>query len=202
MDSLFNRRGACHAKDNQCAIVVDHFAIFADDLHVLQPCLFLEDFEPEDITYSTFRWITTDSAWAMGPSRANPLTGEIIDGDHLERVAVEMDRVRHVRAVHEPDLDALPRPHRERRILAEAAPVEATAPVEVAAVEAAPIAPEGFAVVKHEDPTASCSWAGESFAPNARGEITVPVAAVAALAAHGFAPVEAPAAQAETEAQG
>src|ERR1700740_1061857 len=61
-------------------------------------------------------------------------------------------------------------------------------------VEAAPIAPEGFAVVKHEDPTASCSWAGESFAPNARGEITVPVAAVAALAAHGFAPVEAPAA--------
>src|SRR5882724_2468473 len=51
--------------------------------------------------------------------------GEIIDGDHLERVAVEMDRVRHVRAVHEPDLDALPRPYRERRILAEATPVEA-----------------------------------------------------------------------------
>jgi hypothetical protein len=40
-----------------------------------------EDFEPEDITYSTFRWITTDMGFAMGPSRANPLTGEIIDAD-------------------------------------------------------------------------------------------------------------------------
>ncbi|HEV2946479.1 MAG TPA: zinc-dependent metalloprotease [Gemmataceae bacterium] len=40
-----------------------------------------EDFEPEDITYSTFRWITTDMGFAMGPSRANPLTGEILDAD-------------------------------------------------------------------------------------------------------------------------
>jgi hypothetical protein len=42
-----------------------------------------EDFEPEDITYSTFRWITTDMGFAMGPSRSNPLTGEIIDADIL-----------------------------------------------------------------------------------------------------------------------
>ncbi len=40
-----------------------------------------EDFDPEDITYSTFRWITTDGGFAMGPSRANPLTGEILDAD-------------------------------------------------------------------------------------------------------------------------
>src|SRR6185436_5560422 len=40
-----------------------------------------EDFDPEDVTYSTFRWITTDIGFAMGPSRANPLTGEIIDAD-------------------------------------------------------------------------------------------------------------------------
>lgn len=40
-----------------------------------------EDFEPEDISYSTFRWITTDMGFAMGPSRANPLTGEILDAD-------------------------------------------------------------------------------------------------------------------------
>ena len=40
-----------------------------------------EEFEPEDITYSTLRWITTDVGFAMGPSRANPLTGEIIDAD-------------------------------------------------------------------------------------------------------------------------
>jgi hypothetical protein len=42
-----------------------------------------EDFDPEDINYNTFRWITTDRGFAMGPSRANPLTGEIVDADIL-----------------------------------------------------------------------------------------------------------------------
>jgi hypothetical protein len=40
-----------------------------------------EDFDPEDINYNTFRWITTGQGFAMGPSRANPLTGEILDAD-------------------------------------------------------------------------------------------------------------------------
>jgi hypothetical protein len=40
-----------------------------------------EDFDPEDMNYNTFRWITTDQGFAMGPSRANPLTGEILDAD-------------------------------------------------------------------------------------------------------------------------
>lgn len=40
-----------------------------------------EEFDPEDINYSTFRWITSDEGYAMGPSRANPLTGEIFDAD-------------------------------------------------------------------------------------------------------------------------
>lgn len=40
-----------------------------------------EDFDPEDMNYNTLRWITTDQAFAMGPSRANPLTGEILDAD-------------------------------------------------------------------------------------------------------------------------
>lgn len=40
-----------------------------------------EDFDPEDINYNTFRWITNDRGYAMGPSRANPLTGEILDAD-------------------------------------------------------------------------------------------------------------------------
>jgi hypothetical protein len=40
-----------------------------------------EDFDPEDVNYNTFRWITTDQGFAMGPSRANPLTGEILDAD-------------------------------------------------------------------------------------------------------------------------
>ena len=42
-----------------------------------------EDFDPEDATYATFRWITSDVPYAIGPSRANPLTGEIIDADIL-----------------------------------------------------------------------------------------------------------------------
>jgi hypothetical protein len=40
-----------------------------------------EEFDPEDINYNTFRWITTGRGFAMGPSRANPLTGEIMDAD-------------------------------------------------------------------------------------------------------------------------
>jgi hypothetical protein len=42
-----------------------------------------EDWDPEDMNYNTFRWITTGYAFAMGPSRANPLTGEILDADIL-----------------------------------------------------------------------------------------------------------------------
>jgi hypothetical protein len=42
-----------------------------------------EEFDPEDMNYNTFRWITTDNAFAVGPSRANPLTGEILDADIL-----------------------------------------------------------------------------------------------------------------------
>src|SRR5262245_22992805 len=49
-----------------------------------------EDFDPEDMNYNTFRWITTDQAFAMGPSRANPLTGEILDAD----IIVDADMVR------------------------------------------------------------------------------------------------------------
>lgn len=40
-----------------------------------------EDFDPEDVNYNTFRWITNDGGYAMGPSRANPLTGELFDAD-------------------------------------------------------------------------------------------------------------------------
>lgn len=40
-----------------------------------------EDFEPEDINYCTFRWITTSTTYAMSGLRSNPLSGEIIDGD-------------------------------------------------------------------------------------------------------------------------
>ncbi len=40
-----------------------------------------DEFDPEDINYCTFRWITTPSTYAMSCLRANPFTGEMIDGD-------------------------------------------------------------------------------------------------------------------------
>jgi hypothetical protein len=40
-----------------------------------------EEFDPEDANYNTFRWITTNSTYAMSCLRANPITGEMIDGD-------------------------------------------------------------------------------------------------------------------------
>ena len=40
-----------------------------------------DEFDPEDINYCTFRWITTPSTFAMSGLRADPITGEMIDGD-------------------------------------------------------------------------------------------------------------------------
>ncbi|MGE0609331.1 MAG: zinc-dependent metalloprotease, partial [Pirellulales bacterium] len=39
------------------------------------------DWDPEDIRYNTFRWITSGAGFAMGPSRVNPTTGQILDAD-------------------------------------------------------------------------------------------------------------------------
>jgi len=39
------------------------------------------DLDPEDVRYNFLRWITSESAFAMGPSRVNPETGEILDAD-------------------------------------------------------------------------------------------------------------------------
>ena len=39
------------------------------------------DWDPEDINYNTFRWMTSSAGFAMGPSRVNPYTGEILDAD-------------------------------------------------------------------------------------------------------------------------
>ncbi|MEW4527498.1 zinc-dependent metalloprotease [Maioricimonas sp. JC845] len=39
------------------------------------------DWDPEDINYNTFRWITSDAGFAMGPSRVDPRTGQILDAD-------------------------------------------------------------------------------------------------------------------------
>lgn len=42
-----------------------------------------DDWDPEDVRYNTFRWITADAGFAIGPSRVNPLTGQILDADIL-----------------------------------------------------------------------------------------------------------------------
>jgi len=39
------------------------------------------EWDPEDINYNTFRWITSNAGFAMGPSRVNPYTGQILDAD-------------------------------------------------------------------------------------------------------------------------
>jgi hypothetical protein len=40
-----------------------------------------DTWDAEDINYNTIRWITSEVSFAMGPSRVNPLTGEILDAD-------------------------------------------------------------------------------------------------------------------------
>ncbi|MCB9850902.1 MAG: zinc-dependent metalloprotease [Phycisphaerales bacterium] len=37
--------------------------------------------DPEDVNYNFFRWIVSGRAFARGPSRANPRTGQILDAD-------------------------------------------------------------------------------------------------------------------------
>jgi hypothetical protein len=41
------------------------------------------DLDPEDIRYNFFRWIYSEEAIAMGPSRVDPRTGQILDADIL-----------------------------------------------------------------------------------------------------------------------
>lgn len=40
-----------------------------------------DDWDPEDVNKNTFRWITAEAGFAMGPSRVNPMTGQILDAD-------------------------------------------------------------------------------------------------------------------------
>ena len=40
-----------------------------------------DTWDSEDIRYNVVRWITSERTFAMGPTRVNPLTGEILDSD-------------------------------------------------------------------------------------------------------------------------
>jgi Met-zincin/Domain of unknown function (DUF5117)/Domain of unknown function (DUF5118) len=42
-----------------------------------------KDLDPEDVRYNFIRWIVSGRAFAMGPSRVNPRTGQILDADIL-----------------------------------------------------------------------------------------------------------------------
>jgi hypothetical protein len=42
-----------------------------------------DDKDPEDVRYNFFRWVTTSRSFAFANSRANPYTGQILDGDIL-----------------------------------------------------------------------------------------------------------------------
>lgn len=53
---------------------------FANAIEVLQQ-RDEDTWDPEDVHYNTFRWITAEAGFAMGPSRVNPLTGQILDAD-------------------------------------------------------------------------------------------------------------------------
>ena len=37
--------------------------------------------DPEDVRYNFVRWLNNDVATAIGPSRAHPVTGQILDAD-------------------------------------------------------------------------------------------------------------------------
>jgi hypothetical protein len=56
-------------------------------------------------------------------------------------------------------------------------------------VEPAPVA-EGYVALAHPQ-AIGCSWGGTAYPPDAQGFVIVPIAAAAALLAHGFAPVSA-----------
>jgi hypothetical protein len=55
-----------------------------------------DEFDPEDINYCTFRWVTTPSTFAMSNVRSNPITGEMIDGD----VIFDASWIRHWQTEH------------------------------------------------------------------------------------------------------
>jgi hypothetical protein len=59
---------------------------FYNAVHVYQPGEYEkreDEIDPEDINYNFFRWITAEAGFAIGPSRVNPKTGEILDADIL-----------------------------------------------------------------------------------------------------------------------
>lgn len=57
--------------------IVNAIEVRQQDLSTLQ----YVDVDPEDVRYNFVRWLNNNISTAIGPSRANPLTGEILDAD-------------------------------------------------------------------------------------------------------------------------
>ena len=57
--------------------IVDAIEVRQQDLSTGQ----YTDVDPEDVRYNFVRWLNNNVSTAIGPSRANPLTGEILDAD-------------------------------------------------------------------------------------------------------------------------
>ena len=39
--------------------------------------------DPEDVRFNFVRWLNNDVGTAIGPSRVNPMTGQILNDDHI-----------------------------------------------------------------------------------------------------------------------
>lgn len=84
------------------------------------------DWDPEDVNYNTFRWITSNAGFAMGPSRVNPYTGQILDADiifdadFLRSWKMEFETLtpQSIAAMTGGDLDKRPAPTDPRRATA------------------------------------------------------------------------------------
>ncbi len=62
------------------------------------------NFDPESIEFNTFRWITADAGFAMGPSRIDPRTGQILDADIIFDASF-LDSWNHRWEIFRPDTD-------------------------------------------------------------------------------------------------
>ncbi len=62
------------------------------------------NWDPEDVRYSTIRWITSSepSFGAIGPSRVDPRTGEILDADVLFEASIIQARLNAFRRLNDP----------------------------------------------------------------------------------------------------
>lgn len=66
------------------------------------------DIDPEDVRFNFFRWITSETPFAMGPSRVNPETGEILDADIIfDDSMLKLYRQEYERAISAYGLDGV-----------------------------------------------------------------------------------------------